>query len=103
MRAQTSGKEFDLNRLSRVGLTEKTTKELYRLLAIAKYEDRFVIPTSHKEEYLDVYRDQGTSGFSGCNGCSLSGDGMGSNNSPDVKTSNQSSYEESFYGGIWRD
>lgn len=103
MRAVSANKEFDTSRLERVGLTEKTTKEMYRLLAIAKYEDRFVIPTSHKEAYLDPYTEQGTSGFSACNGCSLSGGGMGANNNPPVDTTNQSLYEKNFYGGIWRD
>lgn len=103
MRAASSNKEFDLTRLERVGLTEKTTKEMYRLLAIAKYEDRFVIPTSHKEAYMDAYNEQGTSGFDACNGCSLAGNGVGANNSPAVNTANQSSYEKNFYGGIWRD
>ena len=73
------------------------------MLAIAKYEDRFVIPTSHKEAYMDAYNEQGTSGFDACNGCSLAGNGVGANNSPAVNTANQSSYEKNFYGGIWRD
>ncbi|MBO1915416.1 nitrate reductase subunit beta, partial [Microvirga sp. 3-52] len=48
MRAVSSGKDFDESRLDRVGLSAHQTKQMYRLLAIAKYEDRFVIPTSHK-------------------------------------------------------
>jgi nitrate reductase beta subunit len=32
-----------------VGLTGDEIYELYRLLAIAKYEDRYVIPTAHAE------------------------------------------------------
>src|SRR5699024_9883961 len=106
MRAVSAGKDFDISRLERLGLTEKLTKEMYRLLAIAKYKDRFVIPTSHKEGNLDVYTSQGSSGYddsSNCGGCSLSGDSFGSNNSPEVNTENQDSYGEEFYGGIWRD
>jgi len=34
---------------ARVGLTEDALLELYRLLAIAKYEDRYVIPAAHAE------------------------------------------------------
>src|SRR5699024_3169985 len=54
MRAVSSGKDFDESKLERVGLTAKQTKQMYRLLAIAKYEDRFVIPTSHKESQMNV-------------------------------------------------
>ena len=63
MRAVSSGKDFDESRLERVGLTAHQTKQMYRLLAIAKYEDRFVIPTSHKEGHMNVYRSQGSTGY----------------------------------------
>jgi len=33
----------------RVGMTEESISEMYRLLSIAKYEDRYVIPTAHAE------------------------------------------------------
>ena len=32
-----------------VGLSEDSMLELYRLLAVAKYEDRYVIPAAHAE------------------------------------------------------
>jgi nitrate reductase beta subunit len=39
--------------------------EMYRYLAIANYEDRFVIPTGHQEVTLeDFYGFQGQNGFS---------------------------------------
>src|SRR5690625_3668288 len=63
MRAISSGKEFDESRLARVGLEPEQTKQMYRLLAIAKYEDRFVIPTSHKEAQMNIYRSQGEAGY----------------------------------------
>lgn len=63
MRAQNTGREFDMSRLARVGLTERQAKDMYRLLAIAKHEDRFVIPTSHKEQYMDTYTAQGSQGY----------------------------------------
>jgi nitrate reductase beta subunit len=51
--------------LQMVGLTEEQGKEMYRLLAIANYEDRFVIPTGHAELNLeDFYGFQGQNGFS---------------------------------------
>ena len=38
--------------------------------AIANYEDRFVIPTGHREETLDAFGESGGCGFSFGNGCS---------------------------------
>jgi nitrate reductase beta subunit len=43
---------------------------MYRLMAIANYEDRFVIPTSHRENAEDAYNLRGNCGFSFGNGCS---------------------------------
>jgi nitrate reductase beta subunit len=43
---------------------------MYQVMAIANYEDRFVIPTSHRE-WSDDARDLQTGcGFSFGNGCS---------------------------------
>ena len=73
---------------------------MYRLLGLAKYEERFVIPTSHKETYLDTYHAQGSQGYGGenfganCEGCGVA---VGSG-----KTG-QEIYNENFYGGIFRD
>ena len=53
-------KDFDVERLTQLGLTERQTKDMYRLLGLAKYEERFVIPTTHKETYLDTYHAQGS-------------------------------------------
>jgi len=63
MRAEQTGKDFDKDIISELGLTEKAIKEMYRLLAIAKYDDRFVIPKSHKEEVADLYVEQGACGL----------------------------------------
>ena len=101
MRAKSSNKEFDLSRLDRVGLSERQTKDMYRLLAIAKHEDRFVVPTSHTEGYMDTYRAQGSQGFGGemfgsnCDGCGVQSISNGK--------SGQEIYNENFYGGIFRD
>jgi nitrate reductase beta subunit len=44
---------------------------MYRYLAIANYEDRFVIPTGHREMAIpDAYAERGGCGFSFGNGCS---------------------------------
>ncbi|MNO31047.1 Respiratory nitrate reductase 2 beta chain [compost metagenome] len=94
MRSTQTGHSFDEGRLERLGLTAHQTEQIYRLLAIAKYEDRFVIPTSHKESYLDTYHAQGSEGFGmDCGGCGFSG-GTGTKSAKD---------EDTFYGGIWRD
>ncbi|MDD3529765.1 MAG: nitrate reductase subunit beta, partial [Gallionellaceae bacterium] len=51
--------------LKAAGLDEATAKEMYRYMAIANYEDRFVIPTGHQEVTLeDFYGFQGQNGFS---------------------------------------
>jgi nitrate reductase beta subunit len=109
MRAQSTGQSFDESRLERIGMTPRQTEQMYRLLAIAKYEDRFVIPTSHKEGYSNPYRAQGSAGYgdtmgnmgsgSGCDGCSMASS-MGMEEP--LKTGKEM-YEENFYGGIWRD
>ncbi|KOR89547.1 nitrate reductase subunit beta [Paenibacillus solani] len=94
MRSFSTGKSFEEQKLARLGLTAHQTEQIYRLLAIAKYEDRFVIPTSHKETYLDTYHAQGSEGFGmNCGGCGISG-------SSADKNAKDSEY---FYGGIWRD
>ncbi|HLQ94933.1 MAG TPA: nitrate reductase subunit beta [Pseudogracilibacillus sp.] len=121
MRAATSGKDFDESRLDRVGLTANQTKQMYRLLAIAKYEDRFVIPTSKKEAHTNMYRSQGSAGYDelstmntgaerGQNQYSYSmydenGDctGCGPITPEQQGMTGQDIYKENFYGGIWRD
>ena len=54
----------------RVGLTPQQIDEMYHIMAIANYEDRFVIPTSHREEAEDAFDERGSCGFSFGNGCS---------------------------------
>ncbi|MFB6259843.1 MAG: hypothetical protein ABEK42_03920, partial [Thiohalorhabdaceae bacterium] len=52
--------------LDRAGLKEAQAKEMYRYMAIANYEDRFVIPISQREvieEYDETYAAQGAEGF----------------------------------------
>jgi nitrate reductase beta subunit len=43
---------------------------MYHIMAIANYEDRFVIPTAHREVSEDAYELRGSCGFSFGNGCS---------------------------------
>ena len=44
--------------------------EMYQIMAIANYEDRFVIPTAHRELGEDAFDLRGSCGFSFGNGCS---------------------------------
>ena len=82
MRAKNIGKEYNLKQLEGLGLTDTMIEEMYRLLAIAKYEDRFVIPPAHKEEFMHLYHEQGSTGFDfaggDCNTC-MTGDYIGDN------------------------
>jgi nitrate reductase beta subunit len=64
MRAQQTNKEPNRSLLKDLELTEEQVQEMYRLLAIAKYEDRFVIPHSHREEVANLYAEQGGCGLS---------------------------------------
>ena len=66
---QVDGVE-DLEVLQRVGLSAEQVEEMYRYMAIANYEDRFVIPTSHKAYAEDAYSMKSSCGFSFGNGCS---------------------------------
>jgi nitrate reductase beta subunit len=43
---------------------------MYRIMAIANYEDRFVIPTAHRESHEHADELRGSCGFSFGNGCS---------------------------------
>jgi len=63
--------------LAAVNLDAATVEEMYRYMAIANYEDRFVIPTTHREHAEDAYDLRGGCGFTFGNGCS----GGGGNNS----------------------
>ena len=49
MRDVNLGREPQASIPAAVGMTEESVYEMYRLLAIAKYEDRYVIPKAHAE------------------------------------------------------
>ena len=70
-RAQIVDGHDDQQILEEVGLTTRQVEDMYRYLAIANYEDRFVIPTAHREEAMsEVFAERGGCGFSFGNGCS---------------------------------
>jgi nitrate reductase beta subunit len=74
MRAYQRSKHVDgaLNQsvLDQVGLTAAEVEAMYRVMAIANYEDRFVIPSTHREYAENAFNVKGGCGFSFGNGCS---------------------------------
>ena len=68
-RSQTVEGVTDTRAIEEVGLTEEQVEEMYRYLAIANYEDRFVIPTSHREMARDAFPEKNGCGFTFGDGC----------------------------------
>ncbi|MBX5464093.1 MAG: nitrate reductase subunit beta [Clostridia bacterium] len=63
MRAKNLGLEPDAAILARAGLTLETVERMVRLLALARYEERFVVPPAHKELARDLMAEQGVCGL----------------------------------------
>ena len=70
MRAKSIDGVVDETIAERVGLTGALIEEMYKVMAIANYEDRFVIPTTHREHVEEAYTLRGGCGFTDGNGCS---------------------------------
>jgi nitrate reductase beta subunit len=74
MRAFMRGRHVDgvenKDVLTRTGLTVNEADDMYRYLAIANYEDRFVIPSTHREYAESAFDLRGGCGFTFGNGCS---------------------------------
>jgi nitrate reductase beta subunit len=80
MRSNQRSKNVDgvtnLEALEAAGLTEEQSDEMYQMLGIANYDDRFVIPTAHEElVHEDPYAFQGQNGFGPGNTSSAGPDG----------------------------
>ena len=56
--------------LDGLNLTPAQVEDMYQTMAIANYEDRFVVPSSHMEQAEDSFNDKGSCGFTFGNGCS---------------------------------
>jgi nitrate reductase / nitrite oxidoreductase, beta subunit len=56
--------------IDQVKMSVNEVEEMYRVMAIANYEDRFVIPTTHREYAENAFNVRGGCGFSFGNGCS---------------------------------
>jgi nitrate reductase beta subunit len=63
MRAKTVEGVVDHKLAGSVELSAAQIDEMYRYLAIANYEDRFVIPSAHREVAEDAYDMRGSCGF----------------------------------------
>lgn len=69
MRSKTVDQELNTAVLQGTGLTPAQVEEMYHLMAIANYDDRFIIPTSHKEYANDAFGIKASCGFSDDSGC----------------------------------
>jgi nitrate reductase beta subunit len=56
--------------LDQVQMTQLEVEEMYHVMAIANYEDRFVIPSTHREYAENTFDMRGGCGFSFGSGCS---------------------------------
>ncbi|WP_281827380.1 nitrate reductase subunit beta [Jannaschia rubra] len=63
MRAKTVEGRIDPSIAERVGLTQPMIEDMYKTMALAAYEDRYVIPTTHREIEEDAYEMRGSAGF----------------------------------------
>ncbi|XOV79873.1 MAG: nitrate reductase subunit beta [Aestuariibacter sp.] len=77
-RAQQVEQREETAALERASLTAVQVEDMYRIMALANYEDRFVIPTSHRAYAENAYDMKSGCGFTFGNGCS------GGDNSSDL-------------------
>lgn len=70
MRALTVDGVRDEAIAARVGMSGRMIEDMYKIMAIADYEDRFAIPTAHREQNEDGADIRGGCGFTDGNGCS---------------------------------
>ncbi|RYA54756.1 nitrate reductase subunit beta, partial [Enterobacter cloacae complex sp. 4DZ3-28B] len=68
-RSQTVEGVTDTRAIEEVGLSVEQVEEMYRYLAIANYEDRFVVPSSHREQAREAFPEKNGCGFSFGDGC----------------------------------
>jgi len=69
-RAKHVDGRVNLAALEQVGMTQLEVEDMYHVMAIANYEDRFVIPSTHREYAENAFDIRGGCGFSFGNGCS---------------------------------
>jgi nitrate reductase beta subunit len=69
-RAKHVEQRQNLHVLKQAGITQHEAEDMYQTMAIANYEDRFVIPSTHREYAENAFDLRGGCGFSFGNGCS---------------------------------
>ena len=69
-RAETVEGVIDESIAERVGLTSAIIEDMYRIMALADYEDRFAVPTTHRELVEDAHLLRSGCGFTDGNNCS---------------------------------
>jgi nitrate reductase / nitrite oxidoreductase, beta subunit len=65
MRRQQLGDPVDADLLASVEMTAEDVEDLYRILAIAKYDERYVIPRVHAEDTGQLQAQQCAVGYPG--------------------------------------
>ena len=70
MRAKSIDGVRDEAVAAKVGLDGAMIEDMHKIMALADYEDRFVIPTTHREQVEEAYDLRGGCGFTDTNGCS---------------------------------
>ncbi len=70
MRSKTVDGVIDEGIAERVGMSTELIEDMYHIMAIANYEDRFVVPTAHREMVEPAEDIKGGCGFTDGNGCS---------------------------------
>lgn len=63
MRSKLVDGIINLDTLKEAGIDESTVEEMYRYMAIANYEDRFVIPTARCDHMSDAFAYRSGAGF----------------------------------------
>jgi nitrate reductase beta subunit len=63
MRSERVEGSADDQVLEKAGLGPEDVRAMYRLLAIAPIEERYVVPTLHRDDEARVHRDQGALGY----------------------------------------
>ena len=74
MRSKNANREPNREHFDELLLNDGIIEDMYRLLAIAKYNERFVIPEAHKEHASELLKDQGSCGLNfdgGPGGCGV--------------------------------
>ncbi|MEE9454881.1 MAG: nitrate reductase subunit beta [Paracoccaceae bacterium] len=70
MRSKTVEGVIDIEIAKQVGLTPLQIEDMFKIMSLADYEDRFVVPTTHREAVEDAYDLRGGCGFTDGNQCS---------------------------------